>query len=92
MQRTTIIAIIAVLLLVVGTGVFFDPRVLLLLLVFPVAYFFIERRKPVADAVKMYASVDEVTQAYGEPDDVVVLDASKANELSSLVLFYRQHD
>ena len=29
---------------------------------------------------------------YGEPDDVVVLDASRANELSALILFYTAQD
>ena len=39
-----------------------------------------------------FANTEEVELKYGEPDDVVVLDASRANELSTLVLFYTAQD
>ena len=93
MKRTTLLAAIAVCLLALWAG-------LLLLLVgvaLLAAYFAIsyqERRgDPSADACQpTFASIEEVTQAYGEPDGTVVLNALKADELSSLVLFYPQQD
>ena len=39
-----------------------------------------------------YANTEEVELKYGQPDDVVVLDASRANELSALILFYTSQD
>ena len=91
MKRTIIIPAIAILLLA-----FFVGPGLLLVLVLPVAWFFIGRRERAAeaapDAPTTYSDVDEVTALYGQPDDVAVLDASRANELGALLLFYPERD
>lgn len=86
-----IIPIVAVLLLAIfaGTGL------LLVLPVLAVAWLFFRWRGQAAeqgDTMPAYADVSEVTQRYGEPDDVVTLDASRANELGALILFYTAHD
>lgn len=88
MKRITIIVVIAILLLACFAGI----GLILLLLVFPFAYYtikFMEKREP---PKVIYANTEEVESKYGEPDDVVVLDASRANELSALVLFYTAQD
>ena len=88
MKRITIIVVIAILLLACFAGV----GLILLLLVFPFAYYtikFMEKREP---PKVMYATIEDVESKYGEPDDVVVLDASRANELPCLVLFYSAQD
>ena len=88
MKRYIIIAVIAILLLACFAGV----GLILLLLVFPFAYYtikFMEKREP---PKVIYANTEDVESKYGEPDDVVVLDASRANELSALILFYTAQD
>jgi len=89
MNRTFILPAIAIILLAIFTG----PTLLLLLLLLPIAGFFIKRKEEdnKSEAV-IHQSIEEVTQTYGEPDDVVVLNASKANEIGSLLLFYTSRD
>ena len=78
MKRNTILAIIAIALLAIGFG----PYLLLLLPIIPIAYFIIKRKE----------RTEVPKQRYGEPDDVVVLDASRANEIPALILFYPNRD
>ena len=88
MKRNTILAVIAILLL----AFYYNVWLLLLLVVIPIGYFtikFMEKREPPRAA---FANTEEVELKYGEPDDVVVLDASRANELSALILFYTAQD
>ena len=88
MKRTVIFPIIAIVLLAVWCG----PYLLLLLLVLPVAYFFINLQEKAVPQRVTYSSVEEVEAKYGEPEDVVVLDATKANELQGVILFYQAQD
>ena len=88
MKRNTILAVIAIFLL----AFYYNVWLLLLLVVIPIGYFtikFMEKREPPRAA---FANTEEVELKYGEPDDLVVLDASRANELSALVLFYTAQD
>ena len=88
MKRNIILAVIAILLL----AFYYNFWLLLLLVVIPVGYFvnkYIEKREPPRVT---FANTEEVELKYGEPDDVVVLDASRANELSALILFYTAQD
>ena len=86
--RNIIIPVVAIVLLALLTG----PYMLLLLLVIPLGNYTIKLKEKKTPQRKMYGSVKEVEQEYGNPDDVVVLDASRANELPALVLFYPSHD
>ena len=88
MKRTVIFPIIAIVLLAVWCG----PYLLLLLLVIPIGYFFINRLEKAAPKRVTYANVEEVEAKYGQADDVVVLDATKANELQGVILFYPAQD
>ena len=88
MKRITIIVVIAILLLACFAGV----GLILLLLVFPFAYYTIKFKEKREPPKVMYATIEDVESKYGEPDDVVVLDASRANELPALILFYPNHD
>lgn len=88
MKRNTILTVVAILLL----AYYFNVWLLLLLIVIPIGYFinkYLEKREPPRVT---FANTEEVESKYGEPDDVVVLDASKANELSALILFYTAQD
>ena len=65
----------------------------LLLLVYLCSLLFKKKRViEVADYVASCQSLDDVILKYGQPDDTVVLDASRANELQSLILFYHAAD
>ena len=88
MKRNIVIPVIAIVLMAFFAG----PYILILLVVIPFAYFInkcIEKTK--APRV-IYEHVEDVEQKYGEPDDVVVLDASRANELPALILFFIAQD
>ena len=88
MKRNTILAVIAILLL----AFYYNVWLLLLLVVILIGYFvnkYMEKREPPRVT---FANTEDVELKYGEPDDVVVLDASKANELSALILFYTAQD
>ena len=94
MKHRLCLAVVAILLVVLyaGTGAF------LLLLVLPVAYFFLKRKEQgeqkgqegAEPAPEKYTSLEAVVSEYGEPDDSVVINASKANEPSGIVLIYAE--
>ena len=82
MKRDTILTIVAIILMAIAWG----PWLLLLLIVIPIAYFGIKYTEKLEPTMVTYANTEEVELKYGQPDDVVVLDASRANELSALIL------
>ena len=88
MKRAIIFPIVAIVLLAVMYG----PYLLLLLLVIPIGYFFIKQQEKAAPPRVNYSNMEEVEAKYGEPEDVVVLDATKANELQGVILFYPSQD
>ena len=88
MKRTIILPVVAIILLAIFAG----PYLLLLLLVIPIGYFFIKQQEKAAPPRVNYSNMEEVEAKYGEPEDVVVLDATKANELQGVILFYPSQD
>ena len=86
--RNFILPVVAIVLLSILAG----PYMLLLLLVIPLGYYTIKLKEKREPQHKIYGSVEEVEEEFGMPDDVVVLDASRANELPALVLFYDLRD
>ena len=91
MKRNIVLAVIAIILLTFYLVTYAGPYALLMLLAIPLAFLLRIRERTETTGVT-YASVEEVEQKYGEPDDVVVLDASRANELPALILFYPAND
>ncbi len=97
MKRNIILPVIAIFLLIVlvfadaiaGAIVF-----LALLLAYFLLRFLLSRKKDVVEETEgqSFSSLEEIVSNYGEPDDTIVLDASRANELSSLILFYKATD
>ena len=85
--RNYILPVVAIVLLALSAGPY-----MLLLLVIPLGYYTITLREKREPKRKMYSTVEEVEEELGKPDDVVVLDASRANELPALVLFYPSQD
>lgn len=85
--RNYILPVVAIVLLALIAGPY-----MLLLLVIPLGYYTIKLREKREPKRKMYSTVEEVEEELGKPDDVVVLDASRANELPALVLFYPSQD
>ena len=92
MKRNIVLTVIAIILLTFYLVTYAGPYGLLMLLAIPLAYFLLRIRERTETTGVTYASVEEVEQKYGEPDDVVVLDASRANELPALILFYPAND
>ena len=93
-KRSKILAVIAVILLALLSLVapVFIPVVIVLVLGCYIWDRFFWSRDSKEPLTTTYSSVEEVKMKYGEPDDVVVLDASRVNELSALVLFYTERD
>ena len=73
-------------------AIFAGPYLLLLLIVIPIGYFFINRLEKAAPKRVTYANIKEVEAKYGQADDVVELSATRANELQALMLFYKSQD
>ncbi len=88
MKRAVILPAVAIILLAIYAG----PYLLLLLLAIPIGYFFINRLEKAAPKRITYANIEEVEAKYGQPDDVVVLSATRANESQALMLFYKGLD
>ena len=88
MKRALIFPAVAIILLAIFAG----PYLLLLLIVIPIGYFFINRLEKAAPKRVTYANVEEVEAKYGQADDVVVLSPTRANELQALMLFYKSQD
>ena len=88
MKRAIILPAVAIILLAIFAG----PYLLLLLIVIPIGYFFINRLEKAAPKRVTYANVEEVEAKYGQADDVVELSATRANELQALMLFYKAQD
>ena len=69
----------------------FLPFLLLPFIILAVNYFLNKKENnPVVQEMKgrLFHSVEEVELEYGKPDSVVVLNATKANEISDVVLSY----
>ena len=88
MKRALIFPAVAIILLAIFAG----PYLLLLLIVIPIGYFFINRLEKAAPKRVTYVNVEEVEAKYGQADDVVELSATRANELQALMLFYKAQD
>lgn len=99
MNRTVFLSIIALILLFIFVafvgGVGLGPLLFLLLVLVILLYKFVFKKESsgeVAEVLLNNYTLETVMRDYGNPDDTVVLDASRANELSSLILFYTAKD
>ena len=93
MKRSIILGVIAVILLVVYTtmmsGYVILPICAVLLLVIAANEYW--RRHHTDDSVSKphERTVDELTAEYGEPDDVILVNATRANEAMGVILVYK---
>lgn len=91
MKRSIILGVIAVVLLVFY-AIYMSPVILPICAVLLVAIFANEyyRRRHPQDEVKPYErTVDDLTAEYGEPEDVILLNATRANEAMGVILAYK---
>ena len=94
MKRSFILGVIAVVLLVVYTtmmsGIVILPICAVLLLIFASNEYW--RRRHTDDSVKPHEqTVDELTAEYGEPEDVILVNATRANEAMGVILVYKDY-
>ena len=91
MKRSIILGIIAVALLVVSITIMSNDLLLLVLvLLFAIAINEYHRRHHPKDEVKPFErTVDDLTAEYGEPEDVILLNATRANEAMGVILAYK---
>jgi len=93
MKRSIILGVIAVALLVASIITMSNDLLLLVfLLLFAIAVNEYHRRHHVdgIEKAKPYErTVDDLTAEYGEPEDVILLDATRANEAMGVILAYK---
>ena len=92
MKRSIILGVIAVILLVIYSTMMDDvilPICAVLLLVIAAHEYW--RRHHSDDSVSKphELTVDELTAKYGEPDDVILVNATRANEAMGVILVYK---
>jgi len=92
MKRSIILGVIAVILLVIYSTMMDDvilPICAVLLLVIAAHEYW--RRHHSDDSVSKphELTVDELTAEYGEPDDVILVNATRANEAMGVILVYK---
>ena len=93
MKRSIILGVIAVILLVVYSTMMSDYVVLpidaVLLLVIAANEYW-RRHHHTDDSVKPHEqTVDELTAEYGEPEDVILVNATRVNEAMGVILVYK---
>ena len=91
MKRSIILGVIAVALLVLY-AIYMSPALLpicALLLVAVIANEYYRRRHPKDEVKPFERTVDDLTAEYGEPEDVILLNATRANEAMGVILAYK---
>ena len=91
MTRSIILGIIAVALLVASFIIKSNDLMLLVfVLLFAIAVNEYHRRHHVEEEAKPHErTVDDLTAEYGEPEDVILLNAVRANEAMGVILAYK---
>ena len=91
MKRSIILGVIAVALLVASIIIKSNDLMLLVFVVlFAIAVNEYHRRHRVEEEAKPYErTVDDLTAEYGEPEDVILLNATRANEAMGVILAYK---
>lgn len=88
--RDTLLAIIAIIGIVLYAGLAALPFIAVVL---GLAWLLLRRWEQdgsIGDLPR-YASIDDITKEYGDPDDVIILNAARANEPEGVILVYRAH-
>ena len=91
MKRSIILGVIAVAMLVASIIIKSNDLMLLVFVVlFAIAVNEYHRRHHVEEEAKPYErTVDDLTAEYGEPEDVILLNATRANEAMGVILAYK---
>ncbi len=90
MKRSDILAAVAVLAIIL-VAMYYNVYVLFaLVLFFPLLIYRISRKKDSGDTTVSRLTIDEAHQEYGEPDNVIVTDATRANETDGCILVYKK--
>lgn len=90
MKRSDVLAIVAVLAIVL-VATYYNAFVLFaLVLFFPFFIWRISRKKDARLQAVPCLTVDEAHAKYGEPDESIIVDATRANEAEGCILVYKQ--
>lgn len=89
MKRNDILAIIAVIAIILVALCFKGYVIFALLIFLPILIYRITRKKDNHDTVKLM-TIDDAHTEFGEPDDIIVADATRANEAAGCILVYKQ--
>ena len=91
MKRSIILGVIAAAMLVASIIIKSNDLMLLVFVVlFAIAVNEYHRRHRVEEEAKPYErTVDDLTAEYGEPEDVILLNATRANEAMGVILAYK---
>lgn len=90
MKRNDVLAIIAVIAIIL-VALFFNGYVIFALIIFfPILIYRITKKKDHHNETVKLITIDDAHAQYGEPDDVIVADATRANEAAGCILVYKQ--
>lgn len=91
MNRNDILAIVAIVAIILVALCFNGYVLFALIIFFPLLIYRMSKKKDNAAAKQAnILSIDEAHAQYGEPDEVIVADATRANEASGCILVYKQ--
>ena len=92
MKKSDVIAVVAVLAIVL-TALYYNIYALFgLIIFFAVLIWRILKKKDKEDIKELPKplTIEEATAEYGEPDEVIIADATRANEAAGCILVYKQ--
>lgn len=91
MKRSDVLAVVAVLAIIL-VAMYYNVYVLFaLVLFFPLLIWRMSRKKDLGATSTSRLTIEEAHAEYGEPDGVIVTDATRANEIDGCILVYKKN-
>lgn len=86
--RDTVLAVIAVAAVILYAGIGALPFIAAVLVL---AWLLLRHREKTGRSAELprYATIEDITREFGEPDDVITINAARANEPAGVILIYK---
>lgn len=86
MKRNTVLSILAAVVIIL-CGLL--DKALLVLLIFPIGYFYFKHKEKKESIHTQPETIEDIISRYGNPDDSIIIDASRGNEIAGVILIYK---
>lgn len=92
MRKSDILVAVIAVIAIILTALYYNVFVFFALIIFlPFIIWRIFNKKDTAKALgPRLLTIEEATAAYGDPDEVIIADATRANESAGCILVYKQ--